>query len=252
MRKLYDKYFEIPEQGEGVISETKFFARLILSVICIVLCLCAMGYNAYAYFNSTIESTSNMLQASTYSLEIDVKCVQEGQGSFVEDKVVTGRYVLQPGAYTFTLKKSETSTASTGYCRIDIGVKEANGETQYEKRYYTQQIGAVEGKDKPVTERKVVISVDQETVIQLETCWGTFAGSEDILADDKVIVYQEGKVSLSNTVPIPEPEKLEEETTLEGQEEVEDQGGEQLENPPVTNDSGEKESEETQELEVSL
>ena len=174
MRKIYEKYLYVPEQDEGKLKEKVFFARLTLSIICMAFCMFAMGYNAYAYFTANIESTSNVLQAATYSFDVAGETVPIGVGSF---STTDARYkfILQEGTYDFVLTKTTNTTATTGYARIDIG-----GNS-----FYTQQIGGVYKGDTEINSRIIRITVDAETVVQFVECWGTYIGNTEGASDEE-------------------------------------------------------------------
>lgn len=204
MRKIYDEYFHVPEQGEGVVRETVFFARLIVSIVCMAVCMIAMGYNAYAYFAFNIESTANVLQASTYSFvepsetEEDIIKMVSSEGSVVATNT-KWKYILQPGTYELKLKKE--GNASTGYGRIDI-LSENGENSSVVQSIYTQQIGKVNVEGEEVPERIVTIQVDTITVIQVEACWGTYAGAatepSTYLADGMAIQSKEGTIAVTD------------------------------------------------------
>ena len=51
-------------------GERVFFARLTVSIVCIMLCMGAMGFSAYAYFTASVSSNMNQIQAANYSLSV--------------------------------------------------------------------------------------------------------------------------------------------------------------------------------------
>lgn len=55
MRKIYQKYFALPEEGKGIMGEQVFFARLAVSIVCIVLCMSAMGFFCVCLFYGKCE-----------------------------------------------------------------------------------------------------------------------------------------------------------------------------------------------------
>jgi hypothetical protein len=234
MRKIYEKYLYIPEQGKGKVKEHVFFARLALSVVIIVFCMCAIGYNAYAYFSTSIGTTQNSIQAAGYTLEITPSVAVEGTGSVAITNTAEHKYTLQPGRYYFKLVKPVTATASTGYCRIDVG--DGEGQTSF----YTEQIGIVAGQDAPIAERTITISVDKETVVQFTPCWGTYAGAttnlETYLSEGKAIQMLAGKTGLveatifQTVASEPVQQKQEELKTKEKEEETNTQ---ETDNSPV-------------------
>ena len=181
MRKIYHKYFYVPEQGKGVVGEKVFLSRLVLSITCMLICMLAMGYNAYAFFTTNIESSANVLQAAVFDVEITSQ-------PEVSNPVAEG-YSLSAGTYEVKIKVKSSSNASTGYCKIDV-----NGTV-----FYTQQFGKVAGSQTPVTERTVVITVDRDTVVYVTPCWGTYAGAETntttFLADEYIISVKDKKIT---------------------------------------------------------
>ena len=198
MREIYDEYLHVPKKEEGTVTEKVFLVRFILSIACIIICTCAIGYNAYAFFMFDAKSTTNTLKTATYSLDISVEPAEAGQGSVVKDDRVPGRYILQPGEYVFTLKKSSDSSASTGYCRIDVDEQNRGTYSRCIKSFYTQQIGQISQNGETVNERTVIIRVDKESAVKFISCWGTYFGgtqeepNDAILADDYFIQYKDG------------------------------------------------------------
>lgn len=198
MRKIYDEYFQVPEEGQGNVREKVFFARLIVSVAFMALCMFAMGYNAYAYFTSNVESTANVLQASTYSFVEPAEVEETEETGEVKEQIIKiissgsvvatetkWKYELQAGTYDFKLIKE--GSATTGYGRIDI-LSEDGANSLVIQSFYTQQIGKVkvnETETAEINERTVRIQVDVPTVIQVVACWGTYSNSEENPAFDE-------------------------------------------------------------------
>lgn len=200
MRKIYDEYIRLPKEGEGVVCEKVFFTRLAISVVCIAMCMMAMGFNAYAYFTASISSSSNVIQTSTYETIKNVTSTISDTETVKADSKVKGKYTLKPGQYNFTLTKQ--GTASTGYCRIDVDEVIDNGTASFKSSFYTQQLGKVAASEEPVIERTILISVDKETVIQIVDCWGTYAGAQSnagtYLNTDEVIRVKGGAIAKVN------------------------------------------------------
>lgn len=170
MRKIYSEYFQVPKDGEGVVREKVFYVRLIVSIVCIVLCMCAMGYNAFAYFTAGIGSNGNVLQATSYSFERadDSIRVVSGSGSAAAVNGTVGKYNLTAGTYDFILKKQ--GNASTGYGRIDV----FDGAGNVVKSFYTKQIGVVDAEGNQVESRTIRIQTSETVTIQVVACWGTY------------------------------------------------------------------------------
>ncbi len=166
MRKIYQKYFEIPEENKGIIGEHVFFARLAVSIVCIVLCMSAMGFSAYAYFTASVSSSMHQIQAASFDLEVQKIEPQTKTSSASYDSEKT--YKLQPGIYDFVLTKS--GNASTGYCQIVV-MKDATTKSE---PVSTRQFGKSTIQEAPVDKRIVQIKVEEETIVKFVPCWGTF------------------------------------------------------------------------------
>lgn len=185
MRKIYQKYFELPEEGKGIMGEQVFFARLAVSITCIMLYMFAMGFTAYAFFTASVSSNMNQIQAANYALSIQsIGIVPENaNGSVMADSSNPNKYTLQKGMYDFSLAKS--GNASTGYCMIKIN----NIENEV---VVTRQIAD--------TELRVRIEVAQKTDVEFVACWGTYHIHEDQRFQERtqmIVVDGDNKVNIT-------------------------------------------------------
>ena len=188
MRKLYHEYFHIPEKG--IMREKVFFARLAVSVACIVLCMAALGFNAYAFFASDVTSTMNVIKSAGYDVKVVAKDnnqneiqpqapvapAAEGQTSTIPLNAKT--YALQAGTYTFEMTKTENSS-STGYAMLTLTTAGKEGNS-----FFTLPIGGVfEGEGeakKEIVTRTITVVVKQDTTISIVPCWGSYSGTDAI------------------------------------------------------------------------
>lgn len=172
MRKLLNDLFYIPKYGK--MKETAFFARLAGSVAVIVVCLAAMAFTAYAYFSSSLTSGVNTLVAASFDVDVSVtqaedQAVLEEESMF--SKVVepeNGVYTLSAGIYRFLIQPSESCTASTGYCVVNIG----------NRTYFTVQLGmdvSTEGGMRQDTYFDLYLDGDAEAKVTVTACLGTSA-----------------------------------------------------------------------------
>lgn len=179
MRKIYQKYFEIPEENKGIIGEHVFFARLVVSIVCIVLCMSAMGFSAYAYFTASVSSNMNQIQAANFDLEVQEIEAQTGTSSASYES--EGTYKLQAGIiYKFKLVKH--GNASTGYCQIVV-MKDATTEGE---SVSTRQFGKSKLEESPVDIRTIQIEVEEETIVKFVPCWGTYYVEEKDRFDEQI------------------------------------------------------------------
>ena len=173
MRKIYQKYFALPEEGKDTMGEQVFFARLAVSITCIVLCMFAMGFTAYAYFTASISSNMNQIQAASFDLEVQKiePQTETSSASYEAEKT----YRLKTGSiYKFVLAKH--GNASTGYCKIVLTPNDVTSKETSEAVFYTQQFGQVGGQNETINEREIYITVGVETTVKFVPCWGTYRG----------------------------------------------------------------------------
>ena len=220
MRKIYQNYFDIPEENKGIMSERVFFARLMVAIACIVLCLSAMGFSAYAFFTASVSSNMNQIQAANYSLGVHSTIVLVNEsGSVAADAHNPNKYILQKGMYDFTLVKS--GSASTGYCKIIIDGNEVAVTSQIEEQ--------------PITVR---IEVAQETVVEFVACWGTYSNTERFDEQNKMIIVDNNQsvsiVAKSETVTVSAIEPQANEIGETENDLVESKESEDVTDPPDT------------------
>ena len=172
MRKIYQKYFKLPEEGKGIMGEQVFFARLMVAIACIVLCISAMGFSAYAFFTASVSSNMNQIQAANFDLEIQIEAQTGTSSASYESE---GTYKLQAGSiYKFKLLK--IGNASTGYCQIVLTPNDVTNKETSEAVFYTHQLGQVEGQNETINEREISITVGVDTTVKFVPCWGTYSG----------------------------------------------------------------------------
>lgn len=162
MKKLYEKYLHVPEEGR--IKEKVFICRIAVAIVCMVCCLSAMGFSAYAYFTSSITSSSNIIQAASYSTDIVVK---DATGTEVTPTVEDSdyKYGLGVGTYTVTLKA--IGTAQKGYCKIVIGAVDDESSL----KYFTVPMSPDEKESNNVI--TFTIECYQKTDVRIIANWGS-------------------------------------------------------------------------------
>ena len=161
MRKLYNKFFYIPNHGK--IREIVMLTRIAITVTIVIMCLAAMSITAYAYFSYNITSASNTIKAANFdaNVSITIKDSSNDPVTVTKDgKVQTAN--LDAGKYTIELTKG-TSTADTGFCVISIG----------NKTYYTDQIGVDVKKDLTDATVKFDLWLSSPTKLEVLSHWGT-------------------------------------------------------------------------------
>lgn len=115
MKRLYEEYLHVPEEGK--VREKVFIGRIVVAIVCMVCCLSAMGFSAYAYFTSSITSGSNIIQAATYGVEVTIA---PSVGAAIEANTDNSLLYENIGSGTYVVTLKATGTATTGYCKIEI------------------------------------------------------------------------------------------------------------------------------------
>lgn len=203
MRKLYQEFFQVPENGK--ISEKVMLARVTLSVVVVIMCLAMMSLTAYAYFSHNVASNSNTIQMANFSAKITIyeapsngtQTTQNEETQLAQTEATQqpqvkeipverkGRYqiaTLPKGTYNIELTKG-SSTAKTGFCVLTVGSTERYVE------YYTAQIGA--DAVLAITDAKVTftLTVPEEMELRVLSHWGTSSyygyGSTSTLITEK-------------------------------------------------------------------
>lgn len=166
MKRLYEEYLHVPEDGK--IKEKVFIARIVVAIVCVVCCLSAMGFSAYAFFTSSITSGSNTIVAATYSVEVDV--VPNG-GTALAAKNDNPLIYENVGAGTYAMSLKATGNATTGYCKIEIVGSEKT------VTLFTQQMT-------PGENMSFTLVLNGGAIITVTPQWGTYS-NRDVVVGDK-------------------------------------------------------------------
>lgn len=150
MRKLYNEYFYIPKGGK--IREKVMLARVMSTVVIVVLCLAAMGLTAYAYFSDSLTSGSNKITAANFDIEVEINdeavSTRDGHKAFIA--------ALKAGE-EYQVELTRFGSAKTGFVIVS-----AEG---YDDKYY-----AVEFDGECLT---FTITVDTSTTVSFLPHLGT-------------------------------------------------------------------------------
>lgn len=176
MKKIYEEYLHVPEDGK--IKEKVFIIRIVVAIVCVVCCLSAMGFSAYAFFTSSITSGVNTIMAATYNTEITI--VEEISQEVMFEQVPNESPMVSsfqlgaeqnntPKTYTVTMKA--VGNATTGYCKIIVGDIEEGNE------YYTIQMSPEE-QDSSNQLKFTINCYEENTQIHFVTNWGSCIESE--------------------------------------------------------------------------
>lgn len=175
MKKLYEEYFYIPEDGK--IRDKVMVVRVAVTVAVMLACLFAMTFSAYAYFSHSVTSDSNVIKSADYDLTIIVKNDADPSTELTPSAPRTYTFDgTNAGIYTVTLTKA--GEAKTGFCVIEVTV---GGNVT---RYYTNQIGLINGVAKnefEFTIEATAIPAGGSVTVKFIPHWGTssYYGSYD-------------------------------------------------------------------------
>ncbi len=191
MKRIYEEYLYVPEDGK--IKEKVFIMRVAVAIVCMVCCLSAMGFSAYAFFSSSITSGSNTIMAATYNAEIIVaENKQDGKGETLEeiepstqagDMVHTFQLDSQENsAKEYTVGITATGNAKNGYCKIEI----LGADNEVSDWYYTISIG------QEMT-LSFTIKCYESAKVRITANWGSCSET-----DSAKIIEQNEKITIGN------------------------------------------------------
>lgn len=194
MKKIYEEYLHVPEEGK--IKEKVFIMRVVVAIVCIVFCLSAMGFSAYAFFSSSITSGSNTIMAATYGVEV---VIASSGGTALTAKADSPLLYGDVAAGTYAVSLKASGTAKNGYCKIEIVGSEKT------VTLFTQQLPPEAGMSFTlVTNGKASITITPQ--------WGTYSNSDVVVGDKstqeiKLVTVENKDVTQIPDTPQPENQK---------------------------------------------
>lgn len=196
MKKLYERFFQIQEDGK--IREKVMNARLVLAAIVIIVCMFCMGITAYAYFSCTVTSKISIIKSAKFYLNekitevlpedapddaVAVGIVKNAEGYYVlehklpvveesEQMEVTETAEdpapVEDKVFEIKLTKPADVTASVGFARLEVLT-----DTEEKQLFYTEPIRRSETADEYVL--YVHVPEDKSVKIRIVDNWGTCA-----------------------------------------------------------------------------
>lgn len=148
--KLYKELFYIPKHEK--LPDKVFRSRMAASLLTILACITAMVGSAFAFFYQDVSTDNSTLTAAYYSVAVDIA----EENTYIAP-------LMYEDKHTFEI--TANGTATTGYCKIQVG----------EQTYYTEQIARGET-------LTLTIQAAKDTVITFSPGWGTH--SEDVCANE--------------------------------------------------------------------
>ena len=117
-------FFEEKDKNKKMTDKT-FSQGMIISLVSVLLCIVALCSASYAWFSAKTSSGQNLLQGSSFALDVTVTDGAGNELSVTDNQDGTLTYVLgAAGDYQVTLRMSAQATATKGYCGIVVGGEE--------------------------------------------------------------------------------------------------------------------------------
>lgn len=179
------------------LTDKSFHKLMFSSIASIFICMICLASMTWAWFSTTVESSSSVLASASYEAHVqtDDASVQALFGT-------ENQYVLGVGSYYFTVTQSGTSEA--GYCVVIVYDMEQN----VVKKYYAGEFG----NNNPLNISLAVNPIeghDVRALIKIVPVWGYYSGSLEPLPLDGVVEgFSIGEVveeqPAETTAPAPE------------------------------------------------
>ena len=195
---------KIFSSNDDKLSEKAFPQSIVISIICIFLCIIALCSITYAWFSSSLSSGENVIESSHFALNVNIYDENGDPVTVTANENGTHTCTFDAGIYTVVLTMTDDTTASKGYCELTINSAD-------EKQTKSISNDASVGSDS----FSFILDVGaNNTVIVFQPKWG-ISSSPDISEGDTVIVLPQ------NTETDTETESdIESETESEPESEV--------------------------------
>lgn len=179
--RIYD-FFHREKKVEDTGNVYRILAPAFLGMcLCIV---CLFG-TSWAWFTATQSSQIASVQTATYQVQVSASVTTEGQSeeeSLTETEILpddNGIYQLEGNkTYTVTIRVSDDSTATTGFCDVIF-----RDDSRDDSRYYTEQIG----KNDHDSFRFKIQTGDEQKKLEIVAQWGSCSSRSDKITNDKEI-----------------------------------------------------------------
>ena len=106
------------------VTDKAFTHGLLVSVFSILLCIVALCSMTYAWFSAGISSGVNTLEGGRFALDVTVTNTEGDVVVLTETEHGGYKCTLAEGEYTVTLKMTDDTTASKGFCDITVNLSE--------------------------------------------------------------------------------------------------------------------------------
>jgi len=178
MREFFRYWFLKSDNRKKL--EKSVMSKIVIGIIGIIACLVAMSVTAVAFFSFNISSNSNVIKAASYALNITPP----------ENMEVADSYLLDNSSgdtekkFTFIISASTDSTASVGFCEINVKTDTDSIQTFYTKPIWTNIDAQYPER---ITSRTVEITVNPHKTAKVSFLaqWGSCA-FEDLVVGEEI------------------------------------------------------------------
>lgn len=168
---------KIFSSNDDKLSEKAFPQSIVISIICIFLCIVALCSATYAWFTSSLSSGEIIIESSHFALNVRISDENGNEIAVITNEDGTQTCTLGTGVYTVVLTMTDETTASKGYCDITIN----SGEKKQTKSI---------SNDPDVGTASFTFTLDvreDNTVLVFKSKWG-ISSSPDISDGDTLVV----------------------------------------------------------------
>ncbi len=203
MREIFSDEFD--EIKPKKVHEKVLYQRIAFTVVCILAYLSAMGFTAYAFFTTSVTSSSNTITAATYAMDCKIT-PKDGSEPFEEYSISCGEQDAFPKEYEIRISiDKQNNTAATGFCVVEV----LKGGTTKPIVYHTAQIwneeSEKEGKSRSLT---FTLILNEGATVTFTPHWGTsshYAEYEDSGKDGELYI-EAGEVVTVGDLKTPQSE----------------------------------------------
>lgn len=152
----------------------KAFSRLLItSVLGIILCITCLCSATWAWYSAGASSSSNTLGSGKFDLDVTVVDENNAQG-VTQSSLQNNAFTLENAStYTVTLKTTDDTTVTKGFCTIRVG----------DDVYYTDSLYKTE----PTFTFKIQTLTD-DVAVSFSPAWGLPSADELIEKDEMLTI----------------------------------------------------------------
>ena len=167
MKRIFEN---IKVKENEKVTDKAMTYNLVAAIIGMILCLASLSAATWAWFGSSVSSSSNTVKAGIYSVDVEIK--DEAQTALEAKKDSEGReyYELSSGE-RYEIVLTGEGTVSSGYCILEYGGREL----------YTEQIYTDSTEHTPKSIGFYFVA-ENDARLYVASSWGKYGGTPDLIA----------------------------------------------------------------------